>query len=717
MNTSSATIQSLENDYRQLALSSRKSDGLVSQIFSSHSSSQNDVKESSERVLLVLRGLKSQDPVDELKASRAVMLKPLELAAETGSAQLIGQSLGIMQKLISCHVLEKEDSKEVMNVLNSVEKVHDESVHLKILQTCLILLQSPIHPTNADSICSILSLCFRAMAPRGRKSQVMATAAATVRQAVAIVLSYVDVDAELERLQQPQASCDEPSSQDIKFDSKDPEIDESLEGLKASQRLLEDLIALSSGSPARWIKMPALQKTTSLEILDFALLSNPNLFVALPEFETSISLRIIQLLQSQLQDHLGVVASNANAAAQNFASFKAVLKCIRTLMLLYHNLLGIRCRSLIQTLLKGMQSCQSLIHRVTMCQIIRQLLGDPSLVLFLYITFDARKESQADILISMVNMMTSAAESGLQGVGTSTDSTFSSTKMDAISQVYFSRDVAFDVEIDPSMPSSLQSTSYIVISMNAVLRCMGSVSSIVSHFLGQPIKGTEQASATSPKFHQPSLPLGEVSRETCENLVNHIWEPLLHSITSILKDCSNEKLESELLESLQVFTEAIGKLHVRVAMTACLDSLCQIALSNLEKSDDIVEDTQVLRSKNIQSMKTVFKIARGLANDLGPAWHMVLEAMYSLDNILIDPNVIRMAAEKKESTLSDVDMNQNAIITAEEIQDLREVMQDLFNSTRDMSSEGAVSLLGGLRDVSMHHLPQAEMVSQPKYVV
>ena len=114
-------------------------------------------------------------------------------------------------------------------------------------------------------------------------------------------------------------------------------------------------------------------------------------------------------------------------------------------------------------------------------------------------------------------------------------------------------------------------------------------------------------------------------------------------------------------------------------------------------------------------MKTVFKIARGLANDLGPAWHMVLEAMYSLDNILMDPKIMRMAAEKKESTLNDVDVNQNAI-TAEEIRDLREVMQDLFNSTRDMSSEGAVSLLGGLRDVSMHHLPQAEMVSQPKYV-
>jgi hypothetical protein len=50
-----------------------------------------------------------------------------------------------------------------------------------------------------------------------------------------------------------------------------------------------------------------------------------------------------------------------------------------------------------------------------------------------------------------------------------------------------------------------------------------------------------------------------------------------------------------------------------------------------------------------------------------------------------------------------------------DVEDLRTVMQELFISTRDMSSEGVVALLGGLQSVSMHHLPQAEQVSQPKY--
>jgi hypothetical protein len=699
-------VQTLEHDYRQLALSSRKSDGIVSQFFSvGTSTSQVEIKESSERALLVLRGLKSvSDPVAEMKGSRNTLLKPVELSRQGLQPKLVQISLGIIQKLISCNVLEKEDAQVCIHVLTSVEKVQDEAVQLKILQTSLILLQSTIRPRHAESILSIVSLCFRAMTPRG-KAQVMTTAAATVRQAVAIVLTYVDLEVETGRvLEQQDSSSGEMKS----FQSGEIVEDDSSEALKACQRLLEDLIALSSGSPARWIKTPSLPKTFSLEILDFALLSNPELFMSLPGFESSISLRIIQVLQSQLQDHID--AATSKGSQQNFAAFRAVLKCIRTVLLLYHSSVGVRCRSLIQILLKGIQSCQSLIHRIAICQTLRQLLGDPSLVIFLYVTFDGKEESQTDIVIAMVHVMTRTAETGLHGRGTYKDDNPLS-KMDAVSQVYFSRDVSFDVEIDPSMPVNLQSTAFIVISLNAVLRCMQSVSAIVAHCLGVPFSTVE--TAVSPRFHQPALPLGDISRESCESLVTDTWEPLISSVTDILKDCAQEKLEMELLESLQVFTEAIGKLHLREPMTSCLESLSQIALSDVDNKEVVSEEKFVLRSKNFHAMKTIFKIAQGLANDLGPAWHMVLEAMYSFDNILMDPILLKTSAEEIATSLDDLDRT-SSIITLAEIEDLKQVMQDLFDSTKEMSREGAVSLLGGLRDVSMHHLPQAELVSQPK---
>ena len=634
----------------------------------------------------------------------------------------MSRALSIVQKLVGlsdegCVSLDDGNVNEILALLHGVETVHEESVQLKILQTCLVVLQSPgLHPKNADKICSVISLCFRAMTPRG-KGQVITTASATVRQAVAIAFSYVEIDDGL--------ADDREDGDDLGNDGKDGKDGKDgdptrEEYIKASSRLLEDLIALSSGSPARWLQTSSLpnQKTFSLEVLDFALLSHPTLFLSLSAFESSISLRIVQLLQAQLQDHV-----DAAAKSGNFEGFKAVLKCVRTLLLLYHGVAGKKCRSLVHTMLRGLQSCSSLVHRIAIAQVVRQLLDDPALVLFLFSTFDAgdRKE---EILMAIVDIMTSLAESG------------DASNMDAVSQVFFSRDVSFDVDIDPSMPVGLQGTALIVISLHSVISCMQSVSSIVSHHLdlaavagrgvatasggggpggaeGElPVDNMEMewhvssrlsrlTSVSSPRaFHHPHLPLGPVDRLLCENLVNAMWAPLVLSITSILKDCSHEKLELELLRSLRMFTEAIGRLRLREPMTACLDSLCQIALSTApsNNSPETTEDSVVLRSKNFQAMKTIFEIASELANDLGPAWNMVLEAMYSLDNIVMDPRVVGSADARNLA----------------EIDDLKRTMQGLFDSTKNMSREGAVSLLGGLRDVSLHHLPQAEMVSTPK---
>ena len=65
----SRLVGSLEQDYRQLAHDARKADGLVS--FFGSSNGHPDVKESAERTLLLLRGLKERsDPAGELKASK-----------------------------------------------------------------------------------------------------------------------------------------------------------------------------------------------------------------------------------------------------------------------------------------------------------------------------------------------------------------------------------------------------------------------------------------------------------------------------------------------------------------------------------------------------------------------------------------------------------------------------------------------------------------------
>jgi len=655
-----------------------------------------------------------------MRCVQDVLLKPLELACSTTSAKLINQAVVIVQKLVTCNAVGSDSMQLLISLLTNVEKVHDESVQLKILQTCLILLQSPIHPQSAEAIGSVLSLCFRALIPKGRANQVASTASATVRQAVAIVFSYVDVPRAAE------LAAGSPVSSEYQSRSQSMSNDQMLEEeykcqnevLIACQRLLEDLIAITTGSPAKWIKTPSLPKTVSLEVLDFTLLSSANIFNALPEFESSLSLRIIQLLQSQLQDLLDAAGPGTSQNAQSFAAFKATIKCVRTVLLQYHPSIGNRCRSLIQLLLKGVQSSQSMIHRIAISQLIRQLLGDASLVNFLFSTFDANKENQTDVLVAMVNVMASATEGGIEGDF--------KNKVDALSQMFFSREMGIEAEMELSLPSQLHATALTVVSLDAILRCMHSESCIVSHSLGIE-QETDEKPPISPRFHYPSLPLGNVSVHECEALVNATWEPMLAVVTDLLRVCSYDKLEKALLKELQEFTESIGKLHLSQPMNAYLESLCQIALSDavstLTMSEEQSESSKTrgfgndadekyrLTPKTIQIMKTVFKIARELANDLGPAWHMVLEAMYSLDHILVQKPVL----DKKLGS-ADLGTTGSADVSAEDVRDLTDTLQSMFEGTREMSSEGVVSLLSGLRDVSLHHLPQAEQVSQPKYV-
>jgi hypothetical protein len=67
--TNSGLIQTLETDYRQLAFDSRKTEGFAG-IFGS-SSSHPEVKESAERVLVLLRNVKQvQQPSIELQGSK-----------------------------------------------------------------------------------------------------------------------------------------------------------------------------------------------------------------------------------------------------------------------------------------------------------------------------------------------------------------------------------------------------------------------------------------------------------------------------------------------------------------------------------------------------------------------------------------------------------------------------------------------------------------------
>lgn len=255
------------------------------------------------------------------------VLRPLQLSLDTKSDRLKSRALAITQNLIANHALPAEASEAVVAMLGRVDRNTDENVQLKTLQTALTLLQSPLRPCTEEQIGAVLGVCLRLTNKKGHKDAVLTTAAATVRQAVALVLSYVDVEAELQGQQlQGRGEASAPGG-----------------AATAAQKLVEDLCNIASGgfvstrrgtvtagvcgmpmqpllwrstcasharqpclftcagAPPLWLKSPSLPRTFVLELLEFLLVNSPSVFRQLPSFQNALAVRMTQLIQAQLQ--------------------------------------------------------------------------------------------------------------------------------------------------------------------------------------------------------------------------------------------------------------------------------------------------------------------------------------------------------------------------------------------------------------------------------
>ena len=113
------------------------------------------------------------------------------------------------------------------------------------------------------------------------------------------------------------------------------------------------LLRLHAGVPPVWLKSPSLPRSFVLELLDFVLTNSPAVFRELAPFQSALAARMPQLIQAQLQDHLDAGAASASFAINNFTTFKALLRLMRTLLRSFYTLLDTRSGALVQALLAG----------------------------------------------------------------------------------------------------------------------------------------------------------------------------------------------------------------------------------------------------------------------------------------------------------------------------------------------------------------------------
>ncbi|WMV35471.1 hypothetical protein MTR67_028856 [Solanum verrucosum] len=272
------------------------------------------VKDAAEHAILKLRSLSSPSEI----AHNEDILKIFLMACEVRTVKMSVIGLSCLQKLISHDVVATSALKEILDTLKDHGEMADESLQLKTLQTILIIFQSRLQPDNEEYTAQALGIILRLLEHNRSSDSVRNTAAATFRQAVALIFDRVisaeslpagkfgsgvyisrsssvtsDVNRNinhLESLEQEVCSGGPSLMRDILTNSG-----------KLALRLLEDLTALAAGGSAVWLRASSIQRTFALDILEFILSNYVVLFRALVPYEEVLRRQICSLLMTSLR--------------------------------------------------------------------------------------------------------------------------------------------------------------------------------------------------------------------------------------------------------------------------------------------------------------------------------------------------------------------------------------------------------------------------------
>ncbi|KAH7543199.1 hypothetical protein FEM48_Zijuj02G0158400 [Ziziphus jujuba var. spinosa] len=294
-----------------------------------------------------------------------------------------------------------------LSVITTVQKeflghaeMADEIVQLKTLQTILIILQSRLHPENEDSMAQALGICLRLLENNRSSDSVRNTAAATFRQAVALIFDHVVSAESLPAGKFGSGSYISRTSSVPGDISRSINLSESLElesisggsalmresltkvG-KLGLRLLEDLTALAAGGSGIWLRVNSLQRPFVLDILEFILSNYVAVFRTLIPYEQILRHQICSLLMTSIRTNAEV---EGEAGEPSFR--RLVLRSVAHIIRLYSSSLITECEVFLSMLLKVIFLDLPLWHRILVLEILRGFCVEARTLRILFQNFD-----------------------------------------------------------------------------------------------------------------------------------------------------------------------------------------------------------------------------------------------------------------------------------------------------------------------------------------
>lgn len=289
----------LESDLRALSVEARRRHPAV--------------KDGAEHAILKLRSMMSPSDIAENEDILRIFL----LACEAKTIKLSVIGLSSLQKLISHDAVSPSALKEILSTLKDHAEISDETVQLKTLQTILIIFQSRLHPESEENMAQALGICIRLLENNRSSDSVRNTAAATFRQAVALIFDHVIFAESLPAGKFGTGSLTSramvTADVDHNINSSETMNNGSLSGgpllkrenlTKAGRlglQLLEDLTALAADGSATWLRPISFQRSFALDILEFILSNYVAVFRILVPYEQVLRHQICSLLMTSLR--------------------------------------------------------------------------------------------------------------------------------------------------------------------------------------------------------------------------------------------------------------------------------------------------------------------------------------------------------------------------------------------------------------------------------
>ncbi|KAJ9185886.1 hypothetical protein P3X46_005466 [Hevea brasiliensis] len=674
------------------------------------------VKDGAEHAILKLRSLSSPSEI----AHNEDILRIFLMACEVRTVKLSVIGLSCLQKLISHDAVAPSALKEILSTLKDHAEMADESVQLKTLQTILIIFQSRLHPENEENMAQALYICLRLLENNRSSDSVRNTAAATFRQAVALIFDHV-VHAEALPVEKfgsgGHISRSSSVTGDVSRSMNHSELlgNEPVSGEKSltrgiltnagnfGLRLLEDLTALAAGGSAIWLHVKSLQRIFALDILEFILSNYAVIFKTLGPYEQVMRHQICSLLMTSLRTNAEI---EGEAGEPSFR--RLVLRSVAHIIRLYSSSLITECEVFLSMLVKVTFLDLPLWHRILVLEILRGFCVEARTLKILFQNFDLHPKN-TNVVEGMVKALARVV-SNVQVQETSEES------LAAVAGMFSSKakGIEWSLDNDASNAAVLVASEAhaITLAVEGLLGVVFTVATLTD-------EAVDVGELESPRSEYD--PVSKFTGKTavlCVAMVDSLWLTILDALSLILSRSQGEAIVLEILKGYQAFTQACGVLHAVEPLNSFLASLCKFTINfpneaekksavlspGPKRPESLVEprESVVLTPKNVQALRTLFNIAHRLHNVLGPSWVLVLETLAALDRAIHSPHATTQEISTAVQKLPRESSGQYSDFSI-----LSSLNSQLFESSALMHISAVKSLLSALCQLSQQCMTEA----------